>query len=173
MAILKYTDSNGVTHGVNSYKINPVIVKQEAGESETDVMSQKAVSQADAELTQRIDDEVSTLNEEIGKKANSSDVYDKTAIDGMVSQVNTAVNSKLPIDSFNEWSESVATKTEVNAKANANDVYDKTAIDGKVDDINTAINAKANASTTYTKDEVDSAIEDYFEDLEVINAGEY
>lgn len=34
----------------------------------------------------------------------------------MVTTVNTLVNSKLPIDSFNEWSETVATKTDISGK---------------------------------------------------------
>lgn len=34
----------------------------------------------------------------------------------MVATVNTKLNSKLPIDSFNEWSETVATKEEVSGK---------------------------------------------------------
>ena len=179
MAILKYTDSNGVTHGVNSYKINPVIVAQEKGTSETAVMSQKAVSQADAELSQKIDTEVEQLNQSIGQKANTADVYSKTEVDSKVSAANTAINSKLPIDSFNEWSETVATKEQVNAKANAADVYGKDAIDSKVDQLNTAIGSKAAAADTYTKTEIDTKVDELNEaigDLEAVeiwDAGTY
>lgn len=200
MGILKYTDANGVTHGVNSYKINPVIVAQSKGDSETAVMSQKAVSDEVEQLDQKIDTEVSAITEAIsGKanksdlnslaeaatadlnaiaqtvddKANSSDVYTKTEIDGVVETVNTALNSKLPIDSFNEWSENVPTKEQVNAKANASEVYTKTEVDGKVSTLNTAISGKAAAADTYTKDEVDEAIEDYVEAIEYWDAGEY
>lgn len=43
---LKYTDKDGKQHVLNSntYKINNVIVSQEKGQSTTDVMSQKAVT---------------------------------------------------------------------------------------------------------------------------------
>lgn len=200
MGILKYTDANGVTHGINSYKINPVIVAQSKGDSETAVMSQKAVSDEVEQLDQKIDTEVSAINEAIGGKANksdlnslaeaatadlnaiaqtvdgkanSSDVYTKTEIDVVVSTVNTALNSKLPIDSFNEWSENVPTKEQVNAKANSADVYDKAAIDGKVDQLNDAI------ADTYTKTEIDGKVDelnDAIEELEAVevwDAGEY
>ena len=131
MAILKYKDSSGNYHGINSYKISPVIVAQEKGDSETSVMSQKAVSDEVQNLETavaskanasevynktEVDDKVSTINTAVGKKADSANVYDKTYIDGVVSQVDTKLNSKVPIDSFNEWSETVATKEEVNAK---------------------------------------------------------
>lgn len=49
------------------------------------------------------------------------DTYNKTQIDEMVSAVNTQLNSKLPIDSFNEWSETVATKEEVSGKVDVED----------------------------------------------------
>lgn len=45
-----------------------------------------------------------------------NDTYNKTEINEMVSTVSTQLNSKLPIDSFNEWSETVATKTDISGK---------------------------------------------------------
>lgn len=44
MATIKYTDKKGKTHYINQYKINNVIVQQELGESTTDVVSQKVVT---------------------------------------------------------------------------------------------------------------------------------
>lgn len=147
MAILKYRDSAGNLHGVNSYKINPVIVAQGKGTSETEVMSQKAVSDevevletavatkanaADVYDKNAIDSKVSTLNTNIGKKANSSDVYTKGEVDAVVTAANNAINSKVPIDSFNQWSEGVAMKEDVN---------------GQVDEVNQKAEANATAIT--------------------------
>ena len=128
MAILKYRDSEGHLKGINSYKITPVIIAQGKGNSETEVMSQKAVS-----------DEVQGLETAIASKANASDVYSKTEVDSKVSAANTAINARLPIESFNEWSASVPTQEQVNAKANASEVYSKTEVDTKVDQLNEAI----------------------------------
>lgn len=56
--------------------------------------------------------------------------YNKTYVDGIVSNVGTQINSKLPIDSFNTWSEGVAMSA---------NVYSKTEIDNKLGDINTIL----------------------------------
>lgn len=75
--------------------------------------------------------------DDVALKANSSDVYDKAYIDGVVTSVNSSLNSKLPIDSFNEWSEGVATKEYVDGKVDAieipsfDDVYSKEEADAK------------------------------------------
>lgn len=122
MAILKYTDANGITHSVNSYKINNVIVKQEKGESTADVMSQKAVTDEIKKVNSLIPTKVSQLtndknyltqhqsladyaktadvNTSLSKKANSSDVYTTAQVD-----------------------------EKVNLKANAADVYTRDEID--------------------------------------------
>lgn len=44
MATIKYTDKEGKTHYINQYKVNNVFVQQELGESTTDVVSQKVVT---------------------------------------------------------------------------------------------------------------------------------
>lgn len=56
--------------------------------------------------------------------------YNKTYVDGIVSNVGTQINSKLPIDSFNTWSEGVAMSA---------NVYSKSEIDNKLGDINTIL----------------------------------
>lgn len=73
MAILKYKNNDGGWISVNSYKVNNVIVSQEIGQSTTDVMSQKAVT-----------DEINNINITIEDKANAIDVYTKTEIDNKV-----------------------------------------------------------------------------------------
>lgn len=168
MAILKYKGSDGQFHGLNSYKINPVIVAQDKGESETAVMSQKAVSDeveglemsiaekansADVYAKGEIDTKVNTINTNIGKKADTSNVYSKTEVDAKVSAANTAINSKLPIESFNAWSEGVAMKEDV---------------EGQLDDVNAAIVTKANSADVYDKEEIDELLENVG-----IDAGEY
>ena len=103
MAILKYTDANGITHSVNSYKINNVIVTQEKGESTADVMSQKAVTDEIKKVNSLIPTKVSQLtndenyltrhqsladyaktvdvNASLALKANSADVYTTSQVD--------------------------------------------------------------------------------------------
>ena len=122
MAILKYTDANGITHSVNSYKINNVIVTQEKGESTASVMSQKAVTDEIKKVNSLIPTKVSQLtndenyltqhqsladyaktadvNTSLAKKANSSDVYTTAQVD-----------------------------EKVNVKANTTDVYTRDEID--------------------------------------------
>lgn len=63
MAILKYTDAHGIEHTINPYKVVNVIVQQEKGDSELDVMSQKAVTDALNELETRIEDVDANVDE--------------------------------------------------------------------------------------------------------------
>lgn len=67
-------------------------------------------------------DTVTSVNQKVAVKANSSDVYTKNEIDGKVSEINNSINTK----------------------ADAASVYTKGEIDGKVSDINGSINTKAN-----------------------------
>ena len=60
--------------------------------------------------------------------ATKNNTYDKTYIDGIVSNVSTQLNSKLPIDSFNQWSEGVALK---------DNTYTKSEVDNLIDNIET------------------------------------
>lgn len=132
MAILKYTNANGEVVKVNSYKVNNLIPKQTKGDDPNAVMSQKAVSDEVNEIGLQIDEvngTITALTSTVNAKANAADVYDKTYIDGVVNTVNSSLNSKLPIESFNEWSEGVAMQsalTAVDAKAdqNAADIAD-------------------------------------------------
>lgn len=55
MATIKYTDSKGQEHILNNIKINNVIVTQEKGQSEVDVMSQKAVTEELNKLFEKIE----------------------------------------------------------------------------------------------------------------------
>ena len=83
------------------------------------------------------DDVVAGLVTTISGKADKADTYNKSQIDEIVTTVNTQLNSKLPIESFNEWSETVATKEEVSGKADAsalNNYYSKTEVESKIAD---------------------------------------
>lgn len=67
-----------------------------------------------------------------------SNYYDKSYINGVVSEVNTKLNSKLPIDSFNEWSENVALKSEIPDVSNfaeKSETYSKTEVDNLINNI--------------------------------------
>lgn len=89
---------------------------------------------ASKEMVSNVANECARLDNALSAKANSSDVYtksevddkiadidvtdqlanyyDKNYIDNLASSVNTSINAKLPIDSFNEWSENVALKSQ-------------------------------------------------------------
>lgn len=122
MAILKYTDANGITHSVNSYKINNVIVKQEKGESTTDVMSQKAVT-----------DEIKKVNSLIPTK---------------VSQLTNDKNYLTQHQSLADYAKTADVDTKLGKKANSSDVYTKVDIDTKVTNINSSITAEQSRATT-------------------------
>ena len=122
MAILKYTDANGITHSVNSYKINNVIVTQEKGESTIDVMSQKAVT-----------DEIKKVNSLIPTK---------------VSQLTNDENYLTQHQSLADYAKTADVNTSLAKKANSADVYNKTEIDTKVTNINSSITAEQSRATT-------------------------
>lgn len=122
MAILKYTDANGITHSVNSYKINNVIVTQKKGESTADVMSQKAVT-----------DEIKKVNSLIPTK---------------VSQLTNDKNYLTQHQSLADYAKTVDVDTKLGKKANSADVYTKGDIDTKVTNINSSITAEQSRATT-------------------------
>lgn len=93
---------------------------------------------------------ISVMKNNISGKADAinvyskADTYNKTEINEMVTTVNTSLNSKLPIDSFNEWSETVATKEEVSGKV------DKVTGKGlSTNDFTNADKAKLDATPTF------------------------
>lgn len=79
---------------------------------------------------------INSVNEEVAKKANATDVYDKTVVDGLISGINT----------------------EVAKKANADSVYTKSEVEDFISTINTNIDKKANADSVYTIEQTDNAI---------------
>ena len=161
MAILKYTDAEGNVHSVNSYKINNVIVTQEKGESTADVMSQKAVTDEIKKVNSLIPTKVSQLTNdknyltqhqsladyakkadvttELGKKANSADVYNKTEIDTKVTNINSSITNetnrattaenKIKTDLTTEINKKVATVTI--EKDSTNDLQYHLLVDGE------------------------------------------
>lgn len=112
----------------------------EAGNDATGLyaeLDKKADAEAvEEELAKKAD--ADTVTEELGKKANAEDVYDKNAVDGLISGVNT----------------------EVAKKANSADVYTKSEVDGFVSTINGNVDKKADADAVYTIAQADKAIAD-------------
>ena len=102
MAILKYTNANGQTVKVNSYKVNNLIPQQSKGDNPNAVMSQKAVT-----------DEVNEIGLQIDE------------VNGTITALTSTVNAKANQSALD------ALTTTVNGKANAKDVYTKTEADGK------------------------------------------
>ena len=99
MAILKYTNANGQTVKVNSYKVNNLIPQQTKGDNPNLVMSQKAVTDEVNEIGLQIDEvngtitavkatadkaasDITALTQTVNGKANAKDVYTKTEADG-------------------------------------------------------------------------------------------
>lgn len=154
MAILKYTDANGITHSVNSYKINNVIVTQEKGESTADVMSQKAVTDEIKKVNSLIPTKVSQLtndknyltqHQSLADYAKTVDVYTKGDIDTKVTNINSSITSetnrattaenKIKTDLTSELNKKVATVTI--EKDSTNDLQYHLIVDGeKTGDIN-------------------------------------
>lgn len=115
---------------------------------------------------------------ELDGKADVDSVYTKEEVNTLGNQLKAIAEARLPIDSFNQWSETVATKEEVAAKANASDVYTKAEVDAAVAGVDVSaqlsnyltkteaedtyltehqdISGKANVGDSYTKAESDA-----------------
>lgn len=118
------------------------------------------------------------VDAQLATKANKDDTYTKEEVNTLGNQLKAIAEARLPIDSFNTWSETVATKEEVAAKANAADVYTKAEVDAAVAGVDVSaqlsdyltkteaedtyltehqdISGKANVGDSYTKAESDA-----------------
>ena len=113
-------------------------------------------------------DEVQIANANIALKANINDVYDKSAVDSKVTNLNNAIALKAnsnDVYAKNETYNQTEVDTALGRKADADTVYTKEEIDNTIDDIaddmtdlETALDTKADKSTTYTKTEIDTGI---------------
>lgn len=114
---------------------------------------------------------IESSNEQIALKANSSDVYTKTAVDGKITQEVTDRNAAITAKAneiTSSVSETYATKTTVNGKADASDV---TALAGRVTTAESNITQNANnIALKVSKDGVISSINQSAESV-TINAG--
>lgn len=118
------------------------------------------------------------VDTKLATKADKDDTYTKEEVNTLGNQLKAIAEARLPIDSFNTWSETVATKEEVAAKANAADVYTKAEVDAAVAGVDVSaqlsnyltkteaedtyltehqdISGKANVGDSYTKAESDA-----------------
>ncbi len=118
------------------------------------------------------------VDAQLATKADKDDTYTKEEVNTLGNQLKAIAEARLPIDSFNQWSETVATKEEVAAKANAADVYTKAEVDAAVAGVDVSaqlsdyltkteaedtyltehqdISGKANVGDSYTKAESDA-----------------
>lgn len=94
---------------------------------------------------QSISDNFDTLSDAIDTKANSIDVYDKSQVDAKDRAIQDDVNTKASQDDFT---------------ALQNDVYTKSQVDDTIQTIQDEVDTKAPQETTYSKDEVDSLLND-------------
>lgn len=92
------------------------------------------------------------VDTKLATKADKDDTYTKEEVNTLGNQLKAIAEARLPIDSFNTWSETVATKEEVAAKANAADVYTKAEIDAVV----AGVDVSAQLSDYLTKTEAES-----------------
>lgn len=118
------------------------------------------------------------VDAQLATKADKDDTYTKEEVNTLGNQLKAIAEARLPIDSFNTWSATVATKEEVAAKANAADVYTKAEVDAAVAGVDVSaqlsdyltkteaedtyltehqdISGKANVGDSYTKAESDA-----------------
>lgn len=92
------------------------------------------------------------VDAQLATKADKDDTYTKEEVNTLGNQLKAIAEARLPIDSFNQWSETVATKEEVAAKANAADVYTKAEVDAAV----AGVDISAQLSDYLTKTEAES-----------------
>ena len=92
------------------------------------------------------------VDTKLATKADKDDTYTKEEVNTLGNQLKAIAEARLPIDSFNTWSETVATKEEVAAKANAADVYTKAEVDAAV----AGVDVSAQLSDYLTKTEAES-----------------
>ena len=93
-----------------------------------------------------VNDKIALIQTNLSDKVNSTDVYVKSEIDLVVDTVNNKLDSKLSIDSFNEWSDSVATKEYVDTKVASIEIPSLDAIESDISSINLALTDKADKS---------------------------
>ena len=91
------------------------------------------------------------VDAQLATKADKDDTYTKEEVNTLGNQLKAIAEARLPIDSFNTWSETVATKEEVAAKANAADVYTKAEVDAAV----AGVDVSAQLSNYLTKTEAE------------------
>ena len=91
------------------------------------------------------------VDTKLATKADKDDTYTKEEVNTLGNQLKAIAEARLPIDSFNTWSATVATKEEVAAKANAADVYTKAEVDAAV----AGVDVSAQLSDYLTKTEAE------------------
>ena len=91
------------------------------------------------------------VDAQLATKADKEETYTKEEVNTLGNQLKAIAEARLPIDSFNTWSETVATKEEVAAKANASDVYTKAEVDAAV----AGVDVSAQLSDYLTKTEAE------------------
>lgn len=92
-----------------------------------------------------------TEHQDISHLANANDVYTKVYVDALVDVVNDKINAKLPIDSFNSWSEGVAMKS---------DTYSKSEVDTLIDNVDVTEQLKDYVTNASVADVVNQAVAD-------------
>ncbi len=70
-------------------------------------------------------DSINAINGVLAGKANKEETYTKSEIDILGNQLKAIAESRLPIDLFNQWSPTVATKEELSSKVDIESVYTK------------------------------------------------
>ena len=126
--------------------------------------------------------EIEGLSDELSKKADLENVYNKIEINEIVDTINEAIDSKADVEHVHDISEINELQSNLDLKANASDVYNKASIDSIVGELNEAIDGKADVEhghdiaaieglqdtldskadkeDTYTKDDIDNTVKE-------------
>lgn len=80
MKKLSYKDENGNKQPIGIFNVTPVVVSQETGQSETEVMSQKAVTDELEKMQEDTSERISEINDKIDNIVDNDTIYDDTEI---------------------------------------------------------------------------------------------
>lgn len=160
---LKYTDNQGKEHFLNSYKINNIIVSQEKGQSEADVMSQKAVTDELEKLEQKITD--IDVSDQLQDYALTSDVdsklsnkADKTELNNYYTKSESDGKYLTEHQSLTDYAKTAEVNSKLDLKADKTSLdnyYTKQQSDGKY------LTEHQSLEDYFTKEE----IEEFFEEI--------
>lgn len=126
----------------------------DAAIANVDVTAQLAdyAKTADVAATYQPKGDYLTEHQDISGKADKSETYTKAQVDALGNQLKAIAEARLPIDSFNQWSEGVAMKSETTVvKDEAGNVITEMMIDNSAEDDTIEVYTKAQVDEIFAK----------------------